>query len=87
MVLEGKKIVIYGTGKQYLRYKYTIGFDVEFFLDSFVDGEQTIDNKRVVRPEDVENLKDYFIVISPVKKKEIEQKLKNLGLHRETNYI
>lgn len=86
-IAEGKKIVIYGSGNNYRQYKYSIGFDVEFLLDSYATDLCMVDGKKVFRPEEIECFEKYFIVISTVDKSEITMKLKSLGLVRGVDFI
>lgn len=88
-IQEGRKIVIYGTGKNYMRYKHTIGFPVTFFLDSYVTEELIVDGIKCVRPETISNdkYKELFIVISTQDKNSIQQKLEGMGLIQGEDYI
>ena len=85
--MSGSKIYIYGSGSKYEHYKYTIGFEFEAFLDSYVQEEKYVDGKRIYNIEDIDFDSSVFIIICIEKKDAIENILREKGLVKGRNYI
>lgn len=81
------KIYLYGSGNMYEQYKYTIGFEFEAFLDSYVQEEKYVDGKRVYNINDFECGDSDFIIICVEKKEDIERLLEDKGLVKGRNYV
>ena len=84
---KGSKIYIYGSGQIYEKYKDTIGFEFEAFLDSFVLDEKEVDGKSVRNIKDFQTDDDFFIVIAIENKEEIENILENRGFVKGKQFI
>lgn len=79
-VLQGKKIAIYGVGNIFKKYRETIDFPVECYLDTFANGEKTIEGKKVLRPEELaERADEYFVVVSVKNKQPLYAQLETSG--------
>lgn len=84
---NGSKIYIYGSGQMYERYKGTIGFEFEAFLDTYVSEEKQVDGKPVWNINDFLMDGDFFIVIAVENRKEIETTLNNHGFVKGKQFI
>lgn len=80
MIKKGKKIAIFGTGRVYEKYKYSIDFSVYCYLDSNADGSQLFENKQIKKPIDIlEKADEYFIVVAVKDKSPLFELLKQIG--------
>lgn len=84
---KGAKIYIYGSGQMYEKYKDTIGFEFEAFLDTFVSDEKEVDGKSVWNINDFQMDGDFFIVIAIDNKEEIVTILENRGFVKGEQFI
>lgn len=69
MICKGKKIAIFGTGRIYEKYKCTIDFPVDCFLDSCAQKNQLFEGKRMLAPIELKEKADEYLVVVAVKDK------------------
>ena len=79
---SGRKFVIWGTGRRFEKYMTeNPSFPIEFCVDNNRDKNKTLlNNLPIKHPEDINDWKQYYIIISPIKVEEIEHQLESYGL-------
>lgn len=82
-----RKIAVWGTGMVASSFaKKEIQYQIELFIDSY-KREGRFLGKEVAAPEEVEDWKNYFIIVAVEKDGEIRGKLQEYGLQENLDYV
>lgn len=82
---QGKKIAVYGVGTVYDRYKDTIDFSIDCYLETYADGNKTINSIKVIKPDELaEMTDDYFVVVAVENKQMLYDYLEKVGFDKQS---
>ncbi len=82
-----KKVVVWGTGQIARSLDAVIcGREVEFYIDSY-RSEETFRDKKIVRPGEIEDWSELFVVIAVVKNREIIEQLEEKGQQKNKDFV
>lgn len=84
---KDKKLAIWGTGtiaKEF--YSYSVNMNVACYIDTYKNKERFFDIP-VVKPDDIENWEDFFVIIAVVKDEEIRNVLGKKGFIEKENFV
>lgn len=83
-----RKLAYFGAGKRCSEMLENYQLPVEYIFDNDLNKRGTqISDISIGFPSDVQNLKDYFILVTCIETHDIEQQLNSYGLQKEIDYI